>query len=450
MKKKRILFTVIACLMAGTFVYANGTQEGGTGQGYPEGTMELYDYGQPQYWLQFFTTYLQEHPNAAPGVTVETVQTEGEADVRQKVQMSFTSGAYDELPDAIASAPVSMQALAKDGVLVDVTDYLEPLRSRFVDGTFDQITYKGRIYGLPKSLRPQLLFYNNDIFEAYGIDPSEMDTVEGYINVGRKLRDASNGYVFLSYVDPGSRTWRYYGRRGFMPQAGASIWDDEGNVVIDKDPGAKLAFSTIATLYEENLLMKTSIFQPPLYEACRDGKVATFYIGAFWDEFLRKNVEDMTGSWRVMVAPMYADLATRGAPVINIQCLVNKPGTPYSGLYKEIWETFHFNGDARKAWTDSMVQQNAPYPNPITPELLADSYWKEPCDFYGGQSFREIEGLGLVNPSTNMRVTKDDAEADLIISAELEKYIAGDQTMEQAIANMGKNLRVKIGKTEAK
>ena len=117
--------------------------------------------------------------------------------------MSFTSGAYDELPDAIASAPVSMQALAKDGVLVDVTDYLEPLRSRFVDGTFDQITYKGRIYGLPKSLRPQLLFYNNDIFEAYGIDPSEMDTVEGYINVGRKLRDASNGDVFLSYVDPG-------------------------------------------------------------------------------------------------------------------------------------------------------------------------------------------------------------------------------------------------------
>ena len=98
-----------------------------------------------------------------------------------------------------------------------------------------------------------------------------------------------------------------------------------------------------------------------------------------------------------------------------------------------------------------MVQQNAPYPNPITPELLADSYWKEPCEFLRPDSpFREIEGLGLVNPSTNMRVTKDDAEADLIISAELEKYIAGDQTMEQAIANMGKNLRVKIGKTEAK
>ena len=44
-----------------------------------------------------------------------------------------------------------------------------------------------------------------------------------------------------------------------------------------------------------------------------------------------------------------------------------------------------------------------------------------------------------------MMVTASDAEADTIISAELEKYIAGEQTIQQAIANMDKELKLRIG-----
>lgn len=60
-----------------------------------------------------------------------------------------------------------------------------------------------------------------------------------------------------------------------------------------------------------------------------------------------------------------------------------------------------------------------------------------------------MEGLGLRNVSKNMRVTTADAEADTIISAELEKFVANAQTMDQAIANMGSVLREKIGTAPA-
>ena len=424
---------------------ATTTEGEAAATGFPPGKMVVFDYGQPQYWQQFFEMYLQDNPDLAPGVTVEMVQTEGEADARQKVVLSYTAGAYDELPDAVASAPVSMQAMAEGGVLMDVTDYVESFRDQFVSGVYDQIYYKGRIYCLPKDLRPQLLFYNNAIFEEYGIDPAEMETIEGWIEVGRKLKDASNGEVFLSYIEPGSRTWRYYGRRGLMPQTGAKIWDEEGNVVIDTDPGAQLAFKTLETMNDEGLLYNSKIFEPPLYEATRQDKIATYYIGAFWDEFLRKNVPDMEGKWRVMPAPVFADLGMGGAPVIGIQCLIDKPDAEYADLYKAIWEGFQFDGEARKKWTNAMVEQDAPYPNPIAKELLADEFWKEPSPFYGGQSFREMEGKGLENVSENLRVTEKDAEADEIISAELEKWIAGSQTMAEAIANMGTQLRERIG-----
>ena len=69
-------------------------------------------------------------------------------------------------------------------------------------------------------------------------------------------------------------------------------------------------------------------------------------------------------------------------------------------------------------------------------------------DVQGGQSFREMEGKCLENGAANLVVTPQDAEADEIISAELEKYVAGNQSMSDAIANMDKNLKAKIGKAE--
>jgi multiple sugar transport system substrate-binding protein len=417
---------------------------------YPPGTLTTFGYGQPQYRQMFYEQALADNPDLAPGVTVEIIQTEGEADARQKVQLSYTAGAWDELPDAVSSAPVSMQALADGGVLLDITEYVESFEDRLAPGALNQLYYRGRIYCLPMDLRPQLLFYNNDIFEEYGIDPSEMETIEGYIEVGRQLQEASNGEVYLSFVDPGLYTWRYWGRRGLMPQAQARIWDDEGNVVIDTDPGARLAFETLETLHDEGLLYNSAVFQPPLYEATRAGQIATFYIGAFWDEFLRANVPDMAGQWRVMPAPVFEEIGMGGAPVIGIECLINKPEPVYADLYKELWEIYQFDAEARQKWTEEMVALNAPYANPIALELLEDPFWQQPSDFYGGQSFRQMEGIGLQNPSQNLRVTDKDAEADQIISAELELWVAGSQTMDEAIANMGELLRERIGQAPAR
>ena len=95
-----------------------------------------------------------------------------------------------------------------------------------------------------------------------------------------------------------------------------------------------------------------------------------------------------------------------------------------------------------------MEKQNAPYANPICLKLLQDDFWKAPSDYYGGQSFREMEGKCLENGAANLIITPQDAEADEIISAELETYVAGNQTMEQAIANMDKNLKAKIGQAK--
>ena len=275
-----------------------------------------------------------------------------------------------------------------------------------------------------------------------------MSTFDGYLEAGRLLKERSNGEVYLSYVDPGSYTWRYWGRRGLMPQAGARIWDEDGNVVIGSDPGTKLALGYFDQLMKEGLLYKTTMMKPPIYEATDAGKIATFYIGAFWDEFLRKNLTETAGDWRVMNCPVFKEVGTGGAPVSTMFCFVDTGTNEYRTLFEKIWYDFQTDTEHRNAWVAEMEKINGPYSNPVAKNVLSDPFWSEPSTFYGGQSFRKAESDGLANPSKNMRVTASDAEADTIISAEIEKYVAGEQTMDQAIANMDKELKLRIGKAQ--
>ena len=428
---------------------AAGGQSSGKAYKAPPGKMVVWAFGQPQFLQMQLDDYFARNPAEVEGVTVEVVATSGEEEVRQKTMLAVASGTLGDLADVISTFPVSMQAMSEAGVLLDVTSYLQPFKDKFVPGAYDQAYYKGRLWALPRSLRPQLLFYNKEILDRYGIDPKEMATFEGYLGVGRKLKSASNGQVFLSYEDPASRTWRYWGRRGLMPQAAANIWGDDGSVVIDKDTGALKAFHYFESLHKEGLLLNSGILQPPLYEATRQGKVATFYIGAFYDEFLKANDKDMEGKWRVMAAPVFKGLNLGGAPVVDIVAITNKPNAPYAELYKRIWYDYNFNSPARQAYTLAVLAKNGPVQNPLSRAMLDEPFWKQPDPYYGGQSFKQTEGLGLRNVSLNMRVTTADAEADTLISAELEKFVANAQTMDQAIANMGKVLRDKIGTAPA-
>lgn len=444
------LMSISVCGCGSTPAASGGTSgsEAGVTQ-YPAGTLTIYMNGNPQYRQQYFETWLEEHRDIAPEVEVEFVQVESNADAREKVTMTALAGATEDLPDAVFLDRLNLMDLVEADLLLDETEFLSPLVDKMVDGAVDEGIVQEKMYGLPDSVRPQLLMYNKAIFDQYGIDPEMMATMDGYIETGRQLKEKSNGEVYLSWIGSNDMTWKCWGRRGLMPQANAKIWDDEGNVVIGQDEGTKLALGTLDTLYSEGLLMRVEMYDPAMYDATNNHQIATYYLGAYWDEFMRQNCQATAGEWRVMSAPVFEEVGTAGAPVSSYMCIVNKgEDTVYQGLLEQIWHDYTFDSASRMAWTESMEEQNAPYSNPISLEMLEDEFWKEPSDYYGGQSFREWEALTLQNGSANLIVTPQDAEGDTIISAEIEKYVAGSQTMEQAIANMDANLKAKIGTAE--
>jgi multiple sugar transport system substrate-binding protein len=229
-----------------------------------------------------------------------------------------------------------------------------------------------------------------------------------------------------------------------MPQANAKIWDEEGNVVIDKDPGTRLAMDTFKEMMDADLLLNVGMFSPPLYEAARREELATFYIESFWDSFLRSNLGDMAGSWRCMPAPVFDEVGTAGAQVIAMYCVIDKPNNPYADLFVDILLDFNTNIAERNKWSDQMLAMALPTEHPIVREMLADPYWSTSSDFYGGQSYKQMVTKSFENPSSNLAVTQNDAEADVVISAELEKYVAGAQSMDFTIKEIGSKLRSRL------
>lgn len=450
---KKFFLIVLMVILLAVPVFAQGSKEteksaDSSTDVYPDGSILIWSTGQPQFRKMYYQDWIDRNRDIAPNVEIEVETISTMADGQQKLAMYSLSGDYDSMPEVIMLDAVGIVELSSAGLLQDVTDYFTPMADQFVDGAASDATVNGRIYGLPDAVRPQILFYNNALFEKYGVDPAMMSTFDGYLEAGKLLKEKSNGEVYLSYIDPASYTWRYWGRRGLMPQANARIWDENGNVVIGTDPGTKLALGYLDDLNKNGLLYKTRMFQQPLYEATDEGTIATFYIGAFWDEFMRKNITATAGDWRVMNAPVFKEVGTGGAPVSTSFCIVNTKSNEYTELFKMLWYDFQTDTASRNAWVADMEELNGPYSNPVAKNVLADPFWQEPSDFYGGQSFRKAEGEGLVNSSKNMMVTASDAEADTIISAEIEKYVAGEQTIEQAIANMDKELKLKIKKAK--
>ena len=129
---------------------------------------------------------------------------------------------------------------------VDLTEHLKK------DGIYEMInepsyspwTNRGRIFGLPADVHPVLLAYRADIFEAEGIDVSELTTWEKFFDATRHLVQDFTGdgtpdqYIFELPETDGAIVVT------LIFQAGGRLFDEEGRPVLN----SAINVRTLATL----------------------------------------------------------------------------------------------------------------------------------------------------------------------------------------------------------
>jgi multiple sugar transport system substrate-binding protein len=229
-----------------------------------------------------------------------------------------TSGGYSKMfnavragkaPDLVTVEYPQLPGFVTQDVIQPLTGHgVDELVDQYPDWTWRQVKLGGEVYGLPKDVAPQVLFYRADLFERYDIEPPA--TWAEFRETAEWLRAEHPDVALTTFsnADAGmlsSLAW----------QAGAEWFDTSSGTweVNSTDPA-----STEMARYWDGLITEGLVNSEPTYAEkhitdLSEGRVLTL-LGAPWSAGnLSRFLPELAGSWGVAPMPVWdADAPTAG------------------------------------------------------------------------------------------------------------------------------------------
>ena len=122
-------------------------------------------------------------------IALETVPQE---DFFQDLNAQIAAGT---LPDVVRVSGLQVQQWLRQGAFLDLTDKLSDAEiDDFYPGPLEQFRWKGKLWGLPDTAAPELVFYNKAMFDAAGLAyPTDNWTFEDMRQAAIQLTLDANG-----------------------------------------------------------------------------------------------------------------------------------------------------------------------------------------------------------------------------------------------------------------
>jgi multiple sugar transport system substrate-binding protein len=172
---------------------------------------------------------------ANPNVDVELLIS---PDYGTQIRASFASGDY---PEVFTVGQFDFPQWQADGLLASGQEAIVE-QDDIYQGLRDAFTVDGELYCAPKDFSTLALFYNTDLFEAAGVEvPTEEWTWADFAAAAEALTGVEEGVVGFSAAADINRWLALFAANG------ASVFDDEGNVVVNS-PEALEAFTFYSDL----------------------------------------------------------------------------------------------------------------------------------------------------------------------------------------------------------
>lgn len=106
----------------------------------------------------------------------------------QKIHLLFAS---NTAPDVIFMNNQYLPIYANAGVLEDLTNTFD--FSSFYPQTINALSWKGKIYAVPRDVSNLVIFYNKDIFDKYNVPyPNKNWTIQDFLSTAEKLTHRPN------------------------------------------------------------------------------------------------------------------------------------------------------------------------------------------------------------------------------------------------------------------
>ncbi len=136
-------------------------------------------------WKEAATTFEGSHP----GVTVKFDYLENEA-FKAKLPTLLQS---NDRPSAFHSwGGGVMREQVSSGICQDITDAITAggFKDTFYPAAVQNFVVEGKSYGLPNDLAPIVFWYNKDLLQKAGVDPTKIQYWEDFVDAVKKCQAA--------------------------------------------------------------------------------------------------------------------------------------------------------------------------------------------------------------------------------------------------------------------
>lgn len=238
----------------------------------------------------------KENPNIK--VTITNAGTNKDEYLALNNAMEAGSGA----PDIAQIEYYALPEYVIRGYVSDLSDYGASGYSDFyTPGTWSSVNINGGVYALPMDSGPMAWFYNKEVFDAAGVDPTQVRTWDDFYEAAKKIR-ATGSYITSDSGDAGffdSMTWL----------AGAAPFEtsEDGTTVsinLTGDKNVQTFIDFWQKMIDEDLIdTKTAGWTDEWNKGLNDGSIASLLTGAWMPYNLLSGAPDGDGKWRITQMP---------------------------------------------------------------------------------------------------------------------------------------------------
>lgn len=211
------------------------------------------------------------------------------------------------MPDIFWPEIDMVQELGKNGVLLDVSDIIEPIKGDLAAGKLAEcfIPSTEKYAAFPGDIATVGVFYRQDKLDEAGVSIPEGWTWDDFIEIGKTIKEKTGA---ASLVIPTDGTMRSADLFTFiLCQLGGGITNADGSeVTFDNDLGIQ-AMTTTQKLYQADIAIDEIPFEANYFAEIAAGNVAMTPQAVWYRGFgIEPNAMDETGGlgqWRVSLLP---------------------------------------------------------------------------------------------------------------------------------------------------
>lgn len=151
----------------------------------------------------------------------------------QKIHLLFASNLA---PDVVFMNNLYLPVYANAGVLEEIKKYDD----NFYPKSIEALSYRGKVYAIPRDVSNLVVYYNKDLFAKYGVPvPSKYWTFEDLLIIAQKLTKDTNGDGLIDFWGISFDDEPLFYLPYLMSEGGGFLSDDANSVIVDSAQSQK-------------------------------------------------------------------------------------------------------------------------------------------------------------------------------------------------------------------